>query len=186
MVMRTKRRFMDGATLSGIGTLCLGIAALATLAIGLLNRKRVADFFTSKIVIIGERDEAINLAKREQAIRLAAQQSAESWEDAARGAMFDADAMQRRLEIVEKRMSTAQQQSDGLREDLNRLRDRVQVSDELVSEVISYTRVLLEWSVKAETVSQLGGVHLSPIPEIPPALADRLQIPSQPNLTPHE
>lgn len=177
---------MDGATLSGIGTLLLGIAALAGLVIGLLNRKRIEDWFASRVVIIGERDDALSLAKREQNVRVAAEQRAENWEEAARGALFDSEAMQRRLEIVEARMSTAQQQSDGLRQDLNRLRERVQVSDELVSEVISYTRLLLEWSVKAETVSALGGVHLSPIPEIPTTLADRLQIPSQPNLTTHE
>jgi len=170
-----------GATLSGIGTLCLGIAALATLIIGLLNRKRVEDWFTARVVIIAERDDALNLAKREQTVRLAAERSAESWESAARGAEFDAESMQRRLETVEARMATSQTQTDGLRMELNRLRDRVQASDELVSEVISYTRLLLEWSVKAETVSALGGVHLSPIPEIPTTLADRLQIPAQPN-----
>ncbi len=150
--------------MQGIGSLLLGIAALGGFVLTILKGGKVLEMLRERGQIISERNDALTELDREHRTRVAAEARASNWEDAAHGAQFDLEAMEVRINDLEKAFQT--------------LQTRLGQSERFVRDVANYTRDVLIWAVNAEATARRGGIQLAPIPPIPDVLADRLQMPA--------
>ncbi len=144
---------MDGQFLQGVGSVLGGAAALGALALTMIGAPRLLAYMQDRTIVITERDEARVEWAHEKSSRVAAETRAQNWEDAARGAQFDLEAMVKRIEALEEQIAL------------------VDARSHLAAD---YTRRLLAWGVKADADARRLGYQLTPMPTIPQELVPTL------------
>jgi hypothetical protein len=152
----------DFSTLSGIAAVIGAICGPLCVAIGFLNRQRFSVWLKSRINIIRERDEAMADAKSERDLRQEAEASA-TWSERT------ANEARQAVNLLDQRVGLLESQA---RRDAARSERR----DALYTEMLGYTRRLLEWAVRVEQVARLGGIELDPVPPVPTGLMQRLHV----------